>query len=387
MIKALKKYQVQLTPFEATREWSLNNIENDNLLLFESTGSDDGMPYALEFIDYSQGPFPVDNNECNIALEQQDSDFTVIEQGQKATGLVYPTTELKNPDGTFMRSIYSQVKTMFYNNYIDPSKIWGIENIDFELGQTKRLLADQFRLFNIPRHVFGDKMSPNSIQMNDNTLDNPYTIVDDGNGNLFAGTSLFSHQQELGEYINEFIADLTSSYCDYYWQDHTPRYYDSASMTIGFFAGAATSQLHEDTSSMSIGFVIGSTAIAPPFIDLPNMTVGFYHGSASNSVITITASNAAETSSMYVNFVSGTITNTVFTITASNPAETSSMNVNFVSGSLVTTTFLVTASNAAETSSMFINFVSGTFITTTFPITMSFDSSSMTVGFVSGNLR
>lgn len=220
MIKLLKQYQIQVTPFVATKDWYLNNTDNENLILFESTGSDDGLPIALEFIDYGDGSqLPTTNSLCDIALEQQTNDLATTQIGLNVKGIFYPNIEPINVDGTYKRSIYHQVKTMFYNLYLNPSKIWGIENIDFPLSQTQRLLSDEFRLVDIPRMAYGDKIIPNTIVIYDNTLDNPYIIKDDGNGNLFAGSNLFSHQQELGEYINEFITNETSSYCNYYWNN------------------------------------------------------------------------------------------------------------------------------------------------------------------------
>ena len=213
MIKLLKKYQVQLTPFEATKDWSLSNVNNDDLLLPEDTGSE--VAIAQEIIDYSSG-FPVDNYICDIALEQQDDDLAILEDGLKITGIFYPDIDPTNNDGTYKRSIYYQIRTMFYNMYRDPTEIWGLENIDFELSKTKRKLSDKFRLINIPRNVFGDKITPKSLNIFDNTLDNDYSITDDGNGNVFAGTNLFSHQQEIGEYKNEFDSSSASSYCDLY---------------------------------------------------------------------------------------------------------------------------------------------------------------------------
>ena len=67
MIKLLKQYQITSTPFNATKNWSLNNTDNTNLLLTE-----DDYPVALEFIDYSYNSSSVNSN-CDIALEQQDN--------------------------------------------------------------------------------------------------------------------------------------------------------------------------------------------------------------------------------------------------------------------------------------------------------------------------
>ena len=186
MIKLLKKYQVQSMPFDASKKWSVNNTDNDNLLLTE-----DDYPIALEFLDYGDGTdYPIDNNSCDIALEQQDANVATVEEGLKVTGPFYPNSDPTNFDGTYKRSIYYQVKSMFYNVYLDPTKIWGNENIDFQLSETKRKLSDKFRLIDIPRMVFGSKIIPKTVVAFDNSLDNAYTITDDGNGNLFAGKNL-----------------------------------------------------------------------------------------------------------------------------------------------------------------------------------------------------
>jgi hypothetical protein len=217
MIKPLKKYQIQINPFEITYDWSLSNTNNENLLLYESTGSDDGVPYALEFIDYGHD-YAFDNYNCDIALEQQtNGNIITIDYGLNLSGLFYPDIDPQNNDGTYKRMIYYQIKTTFYNEYRDPTKIWGLENIDFDLSKTTRNLSDYFRIIYIPKLSFGDKIVPNTVEMTDNTLDNPYTITDDGNGNLLAGFNLFSHQQEVGNFPNTFISSLSSSYCVYYW--------------------------------------------------------------------------------------------------------------------------------------------------------------------------
>jgi hypothetical protein len=215
MIKLLKKYQVQSTPFDATKEWALNNTDNNNLLLTE-----DGVPYALEFIDYGDGSgLPVNNDSCDIALEQQDANLATVEEGLNIIGIFYPDSDPTNIDGTYQRSIYYQIKTMFYNLYLDPTKMWGSEDIDFELSETKRKLSDKFSLINVPRAVFGDKIIPNTFTAYIDTFDNPYTITDDGNGNLFAGTNIFAYQQELGYFSNFFNSTVSSSACDGYWQN------------------------------------------------------------------------------------------------------------------------------------------------------------------------
>jgi hypothetical protein len=418
MIKLLKKYQVQVTLFTATKDWNLNNTDNQNLLLFESTGSDDGLPIALEFIDYDLN-WAFDNDICDIALEQQPNDLATSQIGLNVQGIVYPNTEPLNDDGTYKRSIYHQVKTMFYNSYLDPSKIWGVENIDFTLSQTQRSLSDQFRLVDVPRSVYGDKITPNTVVVYDNTLDNVYTITDDGNGNLFAGKNLFSHQQELGEYVNKFIASESSSYCDFYWLGEPyPHLSESVAFVATFYTGSTRNWWYGDTASFTsrlsdaptgipsgsnvnvssitssrnsfisnhdfptlvIQFLYGSTDNQPPLKDVGTFTAMFNSGGLQDVVTTITSS--FDTPTIGWSFISGTVQNVVTTITAS--FDSMSFNAMFVSGSNITNTFPATAS--FDSASFGMVFISGSNITNTFPVTMSFDSMSFTVGFSGGSL-
>ena len=80
--------------------------------------------------------------------------------------------------------------------------MFGLENIDFGLGQTNRYLSDNFRIFNVPKYVFGEKILENSVKLIDNSIDDIVYINDDGHGNLIAGTNLFSKQQEIGNFDN-----------------------------------------------------------------------------------------------------------------------------------------------------------------------------------------
>jgi hypothetical protein len=377
MIKSLKKYQVQLTPFEATKNWALNNSDNDNLLLTE-----DDFPIALEFIDYGDGSgLPYENSLCDIALEQQGTDLATVEDGLYVTGPFYPDTEPANIDGTYKRSIYYQVRTMFYNLYLYPTKIWGTENIDFELSKTKRILAEQFRLFDIPRIVFGDKMTPKSITMTDNSLDNPYTVTDDGNGNMFAGTNLFSHQQELGEYGNEFIANESSSLCDWYWANGETVYSDIPTLAVSFFGGEQENQLRTDTASLSIGFLYGQN-IDYPYYEYSTLNLNLVGGSITESVIVFAATaSMADIQPLSLSFYSGFNADTVQVVTMSY--ETSSLNLSFVSGSNQDTTFVATMSY--ESASLTLGFVSGSNNFTTYVVTHSYEPIAYNIGFLTGS--
>ena len=382
MIKSLKKYQVQLTPFNATKEWSLNNTNNDAFLITE-----DGFGIALEFLDYGDGTdninFPFDNAFCNISLEQQCSDLIMVEEGLKVLGSFYPDIDPKNEDNTYKRSIYYQIKTMFYNSYFDPSKVWGSENIDFQLSKTKRNLSDKFRLFNIPREVFGDKIVPKSVVSFDDTLDNDYIITDDGNGNLFAGTNIFSFQQEIGKFINEFNANDSSHACDSYWKDNVEIKFESANVSVGFYSGSIIDLVRHDTVNTSIGFIYGSIQNNPPSPENSNIYITFYSGSTNNivEIVSITGS-FSNSPTLTLVFNTGSIFNTTTVLTASN--DSASINLNFNTGNILTTTFEST--NNFNSASVNLTFDTGSILTTTFEQTMTFNQITTSVEFYHGSL-
>ena len=213
MLKVLHKDDTLTSPFVATKDWSLSNITNIDVILMEHSGSS-GLPVGVEYLSFGPNSVVTASN-CDVALEQQSSDLATYRDGLNVPGLFYPDTDPQNADGTYQRMVYSQVVNMFYNTYRDPTKIWGLEQIDFDLSQTKRFIADKFKMFQIPTVVYGEKILPNSVVLYDDTTDNNYTITDDGNCNLFAGPNLFSSQQELGEFVNEFLTGSTN-YCDVY---------------------------------------------------------------------------------------------------------------------------------------------------------------------------
>jgi len=279
MIKSLKKYQINTVPFTTTKDWQLSNVINDDLVLTEA---DEGI--LMEYVDYGNGSgLPELNTECLIALEQQEDDKLKFREGQKRTGIFYPDDEPVNQDGTFKRVVYSQIKTLFYNNYKNPAQLWGMENIDFPNSKTIKFITDKMRIFDVVPRVLGEKILENSVHITDNSIDNNYDIVDDGHNNLFAGTNIFSRVQEIGEFTNEFATGSINN-CSNYFDFSVP----SAPISLSLFQVSISDVLITwvDTSINEDGFVIersvdsGSTYI-PHIIVGTNIT-----GSHDTSVVT-----------------------------------------------------------------------------------------------------
>jgi hypothetical protein len=214
MLKQLHRDDTTVTPYLATKDWQLSNIDNSDLVLSEA-----GNPIIFEHVSLTPSEVFPDNN-CDIAKENQTLDLALYREGLKVGGIFYPQLDPVNDDGTYKRVVYSQIKTIFYNNYRDPTKMWGLEKIDFDSSNTKKFLSDLIRTLNVPTNIMGEKIIEGTIKITDNSIDDIHTITDDKENNLFAGTNLFSARQEIGNHSNLFQSgsDFT---CNYYF-DFTP---------------------------------------------------------------------------------------------------------------------------------------------------------------------
>lgn len=216
MIKQLKKSDVAMSPFTTTKAWELFNIENDAGLLVETSSlvpDEEVDQIALDYIDYNIGPNPILNRECNIALEQQTEDQLMFEEGISSSYKFFDTaSQPRNNSGTYKSLLYTQISNAFYNHYRNPTQIFGMDNIDFPLNKTNRWLADNFRMFTIPRMMFGEKLVEGSIRFYDTAFDDNVDIYDDRVGNLVAADHLFSKVQEIRRLGNDIVAEGTASY-------------------------------------------------------------------------------------------------------------------------------------------------------------------------------
>lgn len=204
MIKSISNRNIITTPFPAIKKWTLYNTVGDDLLLIESGD----YFVAFEYVNYYTSP-PTLNRECNIALQYNTNNDIYIEEGISGSGFFYPDEESKNKSGTYKRLVYTQTANTFYNNYNNPTQIFGMDNIDFQLNKTNRNLGNQFLLFTISRNIMGDKLVEGSIQMYDLLIDDNSIINDDKNGNLIISNNLFSKIQEV-RHIENIIQEGTA---------------------------------------------------------------------------------------------------------------------------------------------------------------------------------
>ena len=213
MIKSINKNNVLITPFIATKGCELSGRQTDDLLMIEPYSASvpvTSIPIAIDFVDYSDGiAVPSLNRDCSIALEQQSLDDVIYEEGVSGSGMFYPDQEDTNINGSYKRMVWSQIEKAFYNNYRDPTKLFGLENIDIGLDGSKRFFAEKIRVFTVPRSIFGEKMLGGTIELVDNALDDRYVITDDGEGNLIASPNLFSKNQVVRQFTNDIYSGST----------------------------------------------------------------------------------------------------------------------------------------------------------------------------------
>lgn len=427
MIKLIKKFQIKLTPFDATKTWEMSAINNQDLLLHDTGSSTLEIPVALEFIDFgSMGDIPFINSECNIALEQQDDDLVNTRLGLKTSGLFYPDKDPINEDGTYKRVVYSQVNTMFYNDTKNPTQTWGINNIDFTLSKTKRRISDEFRLFDVPQDIYGDKIIPKTVMLHDYSSDANFDITDDGNGNLMAGTNLFSKFQKIGDFQNSFVVG-SDYYCGNYW-NFLPTassytiymtgsdtssfnvgllsgdlkgypYTDSSTFNVGMLSGITNTSPFVETSSMDVGLLAGwiGTFLTSSVIDSNSINVGLLFGSTNQSPIVedptflvgvltgslqdaIMITSSIESASVSLIFYTGSVTTVVFVVSGS---DSGSYDTGLYTGSVITTILVSSGSN--DSSSYDTGFYTGSLVTMVIPSSQN-EAGSTNVGMLSGIL-
>lgn len=407
MIKHINHQNFLTTPFVAVKEWELYNGQNNDVVLIEPTDSPE-VAVALDYIDYSSD-YPVLNRECNIALEQQEADNVIYQEGISGSGFFDPSTEPQNPDGTYKRLVHNQTQKAFYNQYRDPTKMFGMDYIDFPIGQTERQFTEFIRLFNIPQQFFGDRIVPRTLKINDTSLDDNVEIFDDGYQNIMAGYNLFSKVQEVRTLGNLLFDGTQSNACISYAEViKSASVADSASLSLvnfnsgyisnyTFTDGAPTGSTPISGTTIPSGSFSGSypggssinTSLTTAFftasiknsasVDRPSTRTSFTYGTLQNFSIleptAILANIGFNTGSLResivsqsifdfggsissISFGSGSIFNTIISTAPPGPDSASIVNVSFGSGSVFNVIIYNTGSNDSGSVTK-VNFVSG----------------------------
>src|ERR1039458_873454 len=372
MIKHINNQNVSTTPFVAAKARALSNIQNADTVILEPEVYADGTNVSLDYVNYNSGT-PIINRECDIALEQQDIDSLGYEEGITGSGTFNSASDDRNTDGTYKSLVHQTTKNSFYNSFQNPTKIFGVEHIDFPLSNTLRNLSDHFRMFNIPQIFFGDKIQPRSLQFFDTLLDNNVSVFDDGCQNLIAGYNLFSKVQEVRIFPsgsgaqNEILPGMSSYFCvtvndealtvsagdtgtlrlafasasirNYSLTESKTRYNDSESIQVGYLFGsignAPFNEYAELGSPSFIGFgsgiIFNATVSGSVSGDTGSLVIGLYSGSVFDSVVHLSGSDSGSITN--VSFYSGSVFNVLITENATGESG-SITNITFYSGSV-----------------------------------------------------
>jgi hypothetical protein len=399
MIKHINHQNFSTTPFVAAKSWDLYNIQNDDIVLLETSSSNQTeFGVSMDYLDYTSGT-PTLNRSCNIALENQDADMLSFQEGITGSGMFDSASAERNVDGTYKALVHNQIKNAFYNRRNNPTQIFGTEYIDLPLGRTERFLSDYFRMFTIPREVFGEKIQPLSVRFTDNNLDDNVTIQDDGYQNLTAGADLFSKVQEVRAFryptgsnliLDGFISNSCAIYDDtivtasasdamgispgfYYGLTQEEQRMDTGSVTMGFYSASLTDHPLTSSATVGLGFAYASLNTRTE-TDSTAIGVGFSSGLLFSSTVT---SSAPDTASMEITFYSGSLFDTVVSGSAS---DTGSLTVVFYSGSLDD---IIVQAVGADTGSIFMGYSTGYIADVAMPSTNT-EYQTMSISFLNG---
>jgi len=220
MIKFLKNQDIQVTTFSVAKTKVANNIFSDLLLLSDGTYNFplviaiDECDYNFNYLD--TGSFAtVNNDSCTSSLINsngflacspiKDPSNPKFQIGLKipAGSVFYPSDNIHyndetnpiNLDGTYQGQVYNTIKNMYYNNYNNAYNIFGFDGYD--TSKAKLNLDEKFISYTLNVTQSGDKISPFSVIINNQTGDIVGNILDDGVNNLYLSGSYFISDFEV----------------------------------------------------------------------------------------------------------------------------------------------------------------------------------------------
>lgn len=182
MIKQLANSDITVRPFKTYKNWEIQSIDSASVNLFgEST-------YFSDKITISEGI------SCSGIFYDSGSPY------------YNPITEPINANGEYKRITYSVARAMFYNDYNNPLKRFGVEYWDKDpiTGiREHRSINKRVLVARIGNAYWGETIKPNSVRIADgSSLHDPYIIVDDGNTNLVLTGSQFPDFAQITPHRN-----------------------------------------------------------------------------------------------------------------------------------------------------------------------------------------
>ena len=141
--------------------------------------------YGVAIFDNVLNTIPENNSSSYVlGLQQSDDDIININEGiyVNPNKMFIPQNEYQNSDGSYKRIIYNQIKNLFYNQ-LDSTNVMDTKN---------KIVYDKLKVVSMAQPFYGEQILENTVEINEKNGVIDYTIVDDGNGNLYVKDRMFS---------------------------------------------------------------------------------------------------------------------------------------------------------------------------------------------------
>ena len=211
MIKHLANSDITVRPFTTYKNWEIQSIDSSSVNSFgEST-------YFAGRMTISEGI------SCSGIFYDSGSPY------------YNPITEPINANGEYKRITYSVTQAMFYNDYNNPLKRFGVEYWDKDpiTGiRENRSINKRVLTARIGNAYWGETIKPNSVRILDgSSIHSPYVIVDDGNTNLILTGSQFPYFAQITPHRNlESKSYWDSSSGQFFYGDDPITYSDALAL-------------------------------------------------------------------------------------------------------------------------------------------------------------
>ena len=208
MIKHLANSDITVRPFNTYKNWEIQSINSSSVNTFgEST-------FFTDKIIISEGI------SCSGIFYESGSSY------------YNPVAEPINANGEYKRITYSVAREMFYNDYNNPLKRFGMEYWDKDplTGiRENRVINNRVLVARIGNAYWGETIKPTSVRINDgSSIHDPYVIVDDGNTNLVLSGSQFPYFTHISPHRNMESKSYWDSSSGQFFYNDLPITYQAA---------------------------------------------------------------------------------------------------------------------------------------------------------------
>ncbi len=206
MLKFFKKSDIVNTDFSVSTDKVANNVVSDLVVGTDSSGSIFPLNmFISECDDAKSGSCDVQSQITNMSYAPSEN-YINHQLGKKLEdGVIFyqisdvplynPNSNPVNRDGSYKGNVYNTFQKMYYNDYNNAYNIFGFDG--FDTSRAKLNLSNNFISLNLKITDSGDKLKPNSINIQNQTGDIVASIKDDGFNNLYLSGTYFINKSEF----------------------------------------------------------------------------------------------------------------------------------------------------------------------------------------------